>query len=309
MNDRLLGIGVVVILLVAGGLMLVLTRAERKATPPTPLPKTDPALIGWREVGKYDTEMQAAHGVAVMDEGTYVICGDGVMQRMHQGRFAERMSVGDPGPFSIVRADEGSFFLGLGDHVCWSSWGRTMDWPSLGKKARITSLARVGTQLWVADAGNKQIVRYQLLYGYRGKKLGTITGFLLPSPHLDVAVAPDGLVWVTHPGKQRVEAYKPDGSYVRAWGRSGTDAAGFAGCCNPTDLAMLPDGRFVTAEKAIPRVKVYRKDGHFQSIVAGHESFARGTDKLDLAVDARGRILVLDGATGIVRIYAEKTKP
>ena len=36
--------------------------------------------------------------------------------------------------------------------------------------------------------------------------------------------------------------------------------ADFFGCCNPAQLAVLPDGRFVTAEKGIPRVKIYSRE-------------------------------------------------
>ena len=93
----------------------------------------------------------------------------------------------------------------------------------------------------------------------------------------------------------------------------------FCGCCNPVNLAVLADGRIVTAEKGIPRVKVHAADGRFECVVAGPKQLAptktiteetRTQFKLlavDLAVDSGGRVLVLDPARRSVRIF-NKTK-
>jgi hypothetical protein len=89
---------------------------------------------------------------------------------------------------------------------------------------------------------------------------------------------------------------------------------GFCGCCNPIAVALLPDGRSVTCEKGLPRVKIYREHGEFDCVVAGPEIFpqnarigageeaADGTRaSLDAAVDAHGRVFVLDTITGDIR--------
>ena len=80
----------------------------------------------------------------------------------------------------------------------------------------------------------------------------------------------------------------------------------FLGCCNPSDFALLSDGRIVTAEKGVPRVKVFKDDGHFQSVVATPDSFGDNRAGLHLAADADGRVLVLEPGTNSIRIFAAK---
>jgi len=90
------------------------------------------------------------------------------------------------------------------------------------------------------------------------------------------------------------------------WGRSSMELDGFSGCCNPTHIAVMPDGRFVTTEKGLPRVKVYAADGTFAALVAGSVQLGQDAGLLDVAVDAAGRILVLDAADRSIRIYEEQ---
>lgn len=81
---------------------------------------------------------------------------------------------------------------------------------------------------------------------------------------------------------------------------------GFCGCCNPSNFAILSDGSFVTSEKGIERIKVYLPDGTFKCIVAGPDAFIEGTTGLDLAVNSRDRIFVLDPEKRMVRVFGNK---
>ena len=94
---------------------------------------------------------------------------------------------------------------------------------------------------------------------------------------------------------------------------------GFCGCCNPINLALLPDGRYVTCEKGLPRVKIYSERGEFESVVAGAESFPENARAcaskglgdctqggLDVVADSRGRIYILDFVTSEVRVMQRK---
>ena len=80
---------------------------------------------------------------------------------------------------------------------------------------------------------------------------------------------------------------------------------GFSGCCNPSHIAMLSNGSFVTSEKGIERVKVHLPSGDFKCVVAGPKQFEPGTVGLDLAVDSGDRIYVLDPKKKEVIIYEE----
>ena len=102
-----------------------------------------------------------------------------------------------------------------------------------------------------------------------------IAGFVCPSPYFDVAVAPDGLLRVANPGAHRVEAYTFDGHHGAFLGQARASAIEeFCGCCGPSNIAILPDGRVVTAEKGIPRVKVYSAAGEFECVVVGPDVLA-----------------------------------
>ena len=121
-------------------------------------------------------------------------------------------------------------------------------------------------------------------------------------------------------GRHRVEAYTRDGDLEFSWGKASAAIEGFCGCCNPTGLALLPDGRCVTCEKGLPRVKVYSPQGVFESVVAGPESFPENANAtfvngaedcrlggLDAAVDSQQQIYVLDLVTGEMHVMKHKT--
>ena len=63
----------------------------------------------------------------------------------------------------------------------------------------------------------------------------------------------------------------------------------------------MPDGRFVTVEKGVRRVKVYSARGKFECVVA--ELDRLGGEPGPVAADRQGRILVLDPAGGKVRVF------
>jgi hypothetical protein len=144
-----------------------------------------------------------------------------------------------------------------------------------------------------------------------------VPGLIVPSPFLDVIIHRDGLLRVNNPGRHQVEAYTFDGSLEGAWGKPTAATEGFCGCCNPIGLAALADGRIVTCEKGIPRVKIYSAGGEFESVVAGAESFPENAlacndlndcihGGLDAAVDSGGRIYILDLVAGNVRVMKRK---
>ena len=115
-----------------------------------------------------------------------------------------------------------------------------------------------------------------------------------------------------------VETFATTGELEAVWGKAGGDVSSFFGCCNPSHLARLPDGRFVTSEKGIPRVKIYSSEGNFDCVVAGPEQLAVPAAAIgdpraeltagvfDVAADSQGRVLVLDPAHRCVRVFAPR---
>jgi hypothetical protein len=214
----------------------------------------------------------------------------------------------------------GRIYVGMKDRVeVFDPQGKRLTaWKTLGKKASITSIAAAEDDIFVADAGNRVVWRFDTSGKMLGRigdadKLRNIPGFTITSNYFDLALSPDGLLRVVNPRALRIEAYTYDGDLEAFWGEMSQGIDGFFGCCNPVHLAVLSDGRFVTAEKGFARVKVYGSGGKFECVVAGPEQLKlRGADVVaDVAVDAEDRVLILDPSTKSIRIFetTPKNKP
>jgi len=287
----------------------------------------DPALIRYRPVGGIFPGMREVRALAVGPEDRIYVAGDRAI-RVFGPAGAELMEIAlEDQPRCLAVAGVGDAFpgrvyAGLKTHVeVYSAQGkRKAVWDNLGQRAVLTSIAVAEQGVFVADAGNRIVLRYDTdgkLMGRIGQRDEdrNIPGFVIPSPYFDLATAPDGLLRVVNPGRHCVEAYTADGDLVVSWGKPTAAIEGFCGCCNPVNIAILPDGRFVTAEKGIPRVKVYTAEGRFDSVVVGPEMLVptasaieetRSRHKLlavDVAADSQGRVLVLDPSAGRVRVF------
>lgn len=276
--------------------------------------KSDPDLIHFSEVGRIPIPLDSLYGLAVGTDDEIYVSGDrSVLVFNSDG--TNRTSFDQEEPVRCLTADEnGDLFLGKIDHVeIYNSAGTERSkWESLGEEAIITSIAVSENYVFVADAGFQTVWKFDK-NGRRLSRIGDkdekkdIPGFIIPSPFFDVAVDPDGFLWVANTGRHSLENYTLDGDFRTSWGEFSMDIEGFCGCCNPTHFAFLEDGSFVTSEKGIARVKIYNRLGNLVSVVAGPDSFADGTVGLDLAVDSAQRILVLDPSQKIVRIYEKKS--
>jgi len=282
------------------------------------LRKTDPALTQYKEAGKIKTEFQDVFGVVVGSNENIYVAGDKVIRVFNRNgdRLSEIKLTDSPRCLAVT--DDGKVYVGMKDHVeVYDHRGvRKANWESLGEDAVLTSIAVSGNNVFVADAGNRVVLRYDVS-GKLVNRIGekdedkNIPGFVVPSPYFDLAVAPDGLLRVVNTGRHRIEAYTFDGYLEFSWGKASMSIEGFCGCCNPVNFAIFSDGRFVTCEKGLPRVKIYDADGVFVGVVAGPELFAGNsnglsncqTKGLDVVVDSQGRILVLDPDERAVRIF------
>lgn len=283
----------------------------------TELRYVDPKSISYRPVLSVETGFSKARGIATDHTDRLYVAGDTSI-RVFDGQSGARLGeipLRQP-PQAIAVTAAGTIYVAMKDHVevCAPDGKPLARWGTLGDRADLTGIAVADENAFVADAGNRLILRYDT----RGNLLGrigekdpnrNIPGLLVPSPYLDVAIAPDGLLRVTNPGRRSVEAYTFDGDLELRWGRSSVNIEGFCGCCNPTNLAVLPDGSVVTGEKGIPRVKVYDPSGKFASVVAGPDKFAKGTAGTDLAVDSKNRIWVLDPTARCAALYEKIPNP
>jgi hypothetical protein len=290
------------------------------------LARIDPNLILYEESGgAIETGFKAAHAIALDSKGSICVAGDRAIRKFSDRGviIGETELAAEPGCLAVLA--DGTIYVGLKDHVeIYDAQGqRQGSWDSLGPEAHLTSIVVSDGNVFVADAGNRVVVRYDTsgnLVDYIGKKDSSrnVPGFVIPSPYFDLAVSEDGLLRVVNPGRRRIEAYTFDGDLEFWWGSGSVAIEGFCGCCNPVNIALLPDGRYVTCEKGLVRVKVYSSEGEFVGVVAGPRQLVRDGELrvcdlpeecqaggFDIAVDPGGRVLVLDTIKNIVRVFTK----
>lgn len=275
----------------------------------------DPALVKYKEVGKIETGMDSPRCIAVGADGQIIVGGDRVVRVVQaDGRVSKSLAISGEAT-AVAAGPDGTIYVGMKDRIAQYPAGQfsaiVTQWKPLAKDSHITSIAVAKDAVYVADAGRRagRVLKFDLAGRFLGEIAAKddakgIPGILTPSPHMDVAVAADGNIWVANPGHHQMELYSPDGTFQRYWGSAGTTIDTFLGCCNPSDFALLSDGQIVTAEKGIARVKIYQSDGHFQSVVATPEQFGGNRAGLDLATDAQGRVLLLEPGTRGIRVFA-----
>lgn len=285
--------------------------------------KTDSKLIAYEQKQVFPIPRTGARGIAMDTDGHLLIAaGKHVTRLKSDGTLVSETALS--AEVKCIAAAGEEVFVGFRDHVAvYDRAGqRKAVWDSPGSKCYLTGLAAGENDLFVADAGQRIVLRYDRS-GKLVQRIGdkdkerNIPGFIVPSPFFAVTLAKDGLLRVTNPGRHRVEIYTTEGDLELAWGNPGAAIENFCGCCNPIHLAVLPDGRVVTLEKGIPRVKIHAADGAFESVVAGAEYFAENAKAcgpndctvggMAGALDADGRIYILDFVADNVRVMERKS--
>lgn len=280
----------------------------------------DPALILYSQITAFDTGLDPS--VAIVIRGEELFLAGETQIRIFDLSGVQKQDIPlELPPRSLALDESGNVWIAFVSHV--EQFGRDCKriaaWPSLDPKTNLTSIAVGKEDVYLADAGNRIVLRYDRsgkLKNEIGRKDESreIPGFIIPSPHFDLAIAPDGLLRVVNPGRHTIEAYTPRGDREFDWGSGSIRVDGFCGCCNPVAFAILSDGSFVTAEKGLVRVKVYDPQGQFVGVVAGPEQLTTSRDTktisaaFDVAVDAAGRIFVLDTLKNQVRVFGAKGK-
>jgi len=272
--------------------------------------KSEKDLSHYTEERRIRIDLPEVKGVALGPNGSIYVSGDnGVLILKKDGsRFASVITAGTARCLAVDRNRD--LYLGMTEHieVYDSKSVKKVHGESLGENAIITSIALTETGIFAADAGNRIVWKLdksgkkQMRIGEKNKARD-IPGFVIPSPYFDVAIDPDGFLWAANTGRHSLENYSQTGDFRSSWGKYGLDSGGFCGCCNPTHIAVMADGSFVTSEKGIVRVKVFNRIGEIVSLVAGPGQFAEGTVGLDLTVDSSGLIYVLDPVKRAVRIF------
>ena len=354
-RDKLVAVIVLVGLLAAGAVGYWLLKGRSLGPASSLGPAFDYDLTQFtkaRSVGTYRLVSQTkpagqGHCIAVGPAGELYVGDDGKITVCDRdGKFQRTVTIGAVFPEqksvrevrSLAIAIDGTIYAGLtgGIAICKSGGGFTTFWAHTGSV--ITSIALSDDAVYAADFATASVLclsrQGRLMRTIDGKNVSSDgSGFVLPSPYFDVAVAPDGLLRIANTGLRRVEAWTPAGSREFTWGKGGPGLGQFSGCCNPAAIAVLADGRIVTAEKGrLLTVTIYKPDGPqeeavgrrpeaagaaqdgpsiIDNVAPGISAVVAGPDRfhldeeggVDLAVAPSGRVYVLQTPTGVLSIF------
>jgi len=287
--------------------VVVMNVTGEKRADKLPLAKVDPALRTWRKVGGFSPGLTRPQGMAAAAGKVYIAGDRAVRVFTETGQTVAEWPLPDE-PSCIALAGDGRVLVGLGNRVViYDARGRRQTgWPAPSEKAYVTAIAVAGPSVFLADSIRHVVTRHDLAGKLEltidGRTSRNTTGFIIRSGYFDLAAAPDRLVRIVNPGLLRIEAWTVDGERRFAWGKAGETVDGFSGCCNPGNIAILPDRRIVTAEKgkAPAKVKVFEPDGpetHFgtvESVILAGDEMDDVTIALDVAIGSRGQVLVLE---------------
>lgn len=309
------------IILISAGVFLLRPAPRLDCPPSAPdcqydlaaLKKTDTNLLLHAQAQWFKPSLSNLTALAV-DRADRIIVGamTGFEILDRRGRSVALVPAGGPVRCLAVSAN-GDIFAGFDRHVeVFDPAGtRKAVWQSPEPKTMIASIAVSTSHAYVADCANRIVWKFTLT----GELVGRIgdrdpvrrpAGFVVPSAFFDLAVAADESLWAVNPGQHQLEHFSAEGEFIAAWGRYSVEAPGFCGCCNPSHMALTPDGEFITSEKHIVRIKRYDAAGRLKGVVSGQEEWPAKAVGLDLAADSAGRILVLDPTADAVRVYQPK---
>ena len=168
----------------------------------------------------------------------------------------------------------------------------TNRWEACSDDADYCSMAVCPEGVFVTDASNKHICKYQL-DGTFNRFILSPNGFIVPSYSFGIT-AIDGKIFCSNPGRHQVEQYTADGTFVASFGKSGAGKGAFSGCCNPVVITPANNGELLTSEKGIPRVSCYSQEGSFRSVLLDAKALGGGHDAYRIRV-MKDKLIVAGG--------------
>ncbi|KPK82560.1 MAG: hypothetical protein AMS27_14455 [Bacteroides sp. SM23_62_1] len=272
----------------------------------------DPSLIPYKETKNYTIQADSVNGIGYLRQKIYIVADMFLQVFDLEGKQLLKANLPYP-PKCLDVVEDGTIVIGFKDRIGLFSQNGEQGWitEQISSKSVITAVAVKGQVVFVADAGNRSVHRYDLsgkyLDSFEGKTGGKdLHGFIVPSANFDLKINNDGELWVVNPGKHAFENYTDGGELRSFWENSSMKIDGFSGCCNPAHIAFLSNGSFVTSEKGLVRIKIHKPSGEFDSVVAAPEKFKEDGKAPDVAADENGNIYALDYDRKIIRVFALK---
>lgn len=309
----------IIVLLILGLIVTVIVvdflnnRPDRRGGNPYALEvdqykEVEPGLISHEETRNLDLGSLRAAAMA-FHGGTLFVATDSVLVRLKPDGATLGTWKILPSPTGLL-VDGDAIFIGYRSFVARYSHAGQLEkrWDDLGERSVVTNLAGKEDRIYAADAGNRCVWVYDregdLITVFEGASQSEAGhGFIVPSPNFDLAVDSYGELWVVNPGKHALENYSDEGRMRGYWEHMTTGPEGFLGCCNPARIVAAPEGRFVTSEKGLVRIKIYDQSGALVSVVAPPALFKEEGKAPDVCVDSSLVVYALDYDRNMIRIF------
>ena len=271
----------------------------------------DPELILYEESKNFKIGFEVPAAIAVNNNKIYV-AGDNSLKIIDfSGKLLAELNL--PAKPQTVEVFNETIFMATENRVfVLDEEGNILnEWEQLDENSFITAIAATENNVFVADAGGRRVIRYseegEKLGEFDGKaEEGVLHGFIIPSPCFDLDINDESDLWVVNPGLHALENYTYEGNLRSHWERTSMKPEGFSGCCNPSHFTFLSDGRFVTSEKGLVRIKTYKRSGEFEGVVAAPNKFVEEGRAPDLAADSQNNIYALDFDKKMIRVFEPK---
>lgn len=290
---------------------------------------TDPQQLLYQAEGSFETGFDRVKSVAASPLGFILVAGNRAIRIFNPSGSQQREIPLDRPPHCLHATDSGDILVGFADHFeIFDCHGQAqLRSPRMGPPTFFTSITTNSQAVFLADAGNREVVVCELpsarliqRFGKKGQPPGA-PGFVVPSPYFDLAIHHEQL-FIANPGRLRVEQYSLDGQFQGSWGEPGMAINRFCGCCNPVFISFTKTGDLITTEKGLARANLYSASGTFKGAIAGPSQLVddkrlarracedcRLGGAFDAASDDSGRIFILDPFRKTVRVFTPRILP
>lgn len=267
------------------------------------------------------------YGVAARDGRLYVgdtVARNVVMFDLNAKRFS-RIGVDDPGslrmPFGLdldaagnlyvvdgtikavhVYDPAGKFLRKMGQDQKWNRpVGLAVD--SQRKRLYVVDAGGVSTSDHRVSALDLDSGRLLFNFGKRGEGEGELN---LPR---DIAIGPDGTLYVVDGGNFRIQAFDSAGKFVRTIGGIGRRSGQFS---RPKEIAVDPQGNLYVVDTAFGNFQIFNPEGALLLDVGNRgnsDEPARFMLPAGIAVDTDGRVYMVDQFFRKVEVFRPAQLP